>query len=263
MPAEAAKPIPESSSREPVYVFGTDLAGQHKSESASLAVTLHSAEANKGSGRSGNAYAIPYRNSEGVLLGTDVIKNYVESLYRLATEQPDSQFCVARFACESAAHGDETMARQFANAPPNCQLPGLWMRALKPDLAARLLLFDPGAHLKQATWQDKLKRYLDLNVPLWGVPSIELVSVGHARALVANDMAAKKLGLKHRVIGPNEAHFGRNAQMAAEAKAVWYSTHLLSVFDFDMTAQPQQIRVMSAATRGGLQIDQFDTNLIN
>jgi len=63
------------------------------------------------------------------------------------------------------------------------------------------------------------------------------------------------------VIGASEAYYGRNAQLAAEHRAVWYSTHMLSIFDFDMTAQPQQIRLMTGATRGGLLVDQIDAKL--
>ena len=57
---------------------------------------------------------------------------------------------------------------------------------------------------------------------------------------MANEAGAKNPGLKHRVSGPNEAYYGQNAQMAAENKAIWYSTHLLSMFDFEIAAQPQQ-----------------------
>jgi hypothetical protein len=246
---------------EPIYVFGTDLAGRHETETASLAVRLHGAEPGKGSGPTGNGYAIPYRNSTGGLLSGEVMKNYVTSLFNLANENPDTIYHVARFACEPDAHDDASMARLFAQAPANCVLPGLWSRLRNPRAAARLLIFDPGAHLLQPAWMTHFQRYLSINVPLWNVPSIELVSVGGARAVIANEAAAKKLGLRHRVIGASEGYYGRNAQLAAELRAIWYSTHLLSIFDFDMTAQPQQIRVMGAATRGGLQVDQLDAKL--
>lgn len=260
-PAAATQVRAKPNKPEPVYVFGTDVAGRHDTETAALAVRLHGAEPGKGSGATGNAYAIPYRNSAGYLLSTEVIKNYLASLYAAATEAPETTYHVARFACEPGAHDDATMVRLFGQAPNNCILPGLWTRLRNPRVAARLLTFDPGAHLLKPVWLAHFQRYLAINVPLWNVPGIELVSVGGARAVVANEAAAKKLGLRHRVIGAAEAYYGRNAQLAAELRAIWYSTHLLSIFDFDVTAQPQQIRLISAATRGGLMVDQIDARL--
>lgn len=249
---------------EPVFVFGTDLAGKHDGDGASFAVQFHQAEKGLGSGASGNAYAIPYQNSRGELLPADVIKNYIETFSHHAAENPQVRFMITRFACDrdGQGHSDEIMARMFAKMPDNCQLPGVWSRLLHDQQAARLLLFDPGAHLKDPKWQKHLQSYLALNVPLWNVPSIEIVSVGSARAIVANDAGARKLGLRHRIIGMNEAYYGRDAALAAEHKAIWYSTHLLNVFDFDQTAQPQQIRVVNHATRAGLVLDQLDVQLV-
>jgi hypothetical protein len=154
------------------------------------------------------------------------------------------------------------MARLFAGAPPNCQLPGVWLRLNDPRQPVRLLLFDPGAHLKTPAAQEQLGRYLALNAPLWNAPAVELVSVGPARAIVANDAAARRLGLRHRVIGASEQAFGRDAPLVAEVRAVWYATHFLSIYDFDQTALPQQVRITGFATRGGLAIDQLDANTL-
>jgi hypothetical protein len=248
---------------EAIYVFGSDLAGAHDKDTAAFAALVHGAEPGTASGPTGNAYAVPYRNSSRVLLSLDVIKNYVDTFLTYAQENRETAFQVARFGCESDAHDDEAMARMFQKAPKNCQLPGLWTRVLDPKQPARLLVFDPGAHLTDAKWQERLRQYLSLNAPLWNAPAVEIVSVGSARAIVANQAGAQSLKLKHRVFGPNEAYYGKNAAMAAETKAIWYATHVLSMFDFEITAQPQQIRIMSIATRGGLLVDQLDTKLID
>ncbi|MCB1747947.1 MAG: hypothetical protein H6977_08915 [Gammaproteobacteria bacterium] len=244
---------------EPVYVFGTDLGGQHQGESAAMAAKVFGAETGKASGATGHAYAIPFRNSAGELLPAEVIKNYVDSFFAHAQAHPQTLFHVARFACEAQAHDDATLARLFARAPANCLLPGLWTARLNAQQAARLLVFDAGAHLKDAAWQRNLKGYLDLNAPLWNVKAIELVTVGSARTVVANDVAAKALGLKHRVFGQNESAYGREAALVAEHKAIWYCTHLLSILDFEQTAQPQQVRMLGAAARNGLAIDQLSS----
>lgn len=259
--AEAAvQAAPSALEKEPVFVFGTDLGGQHQGDTAVVAARLYGAEAGKASGASGHAYAIPYRNSAGELLGAAVIKNYVESLFAHAQAHPHTLFHVARFACDNGGHDDQTMARVFARAPANVLLPGLWTTHLNREQPARLLVFDPGAHLAQASWQKKLREYIDLNVPLWNVKAVEMVTAGAARTVVANDAAARALGLRHRVFGPNEAAFGRDAALLCENKAIWYSTRLLSILDFEQTAQPQQVRMLGAAARNGLAIDQLNAD---
>jgi len=260
MTASNAREKSPAATVEPVHVFGSDLAGRNEHPGGAFAQRSHGAEAGRASGASGNAYAIPYRNTGGQFLPLEVIANYVTPFLQYAQSQPKQIFQVARFGCEPGAHDDAAMARLFALAPRNVRLPGVWQRQRDPTTPARMLLLDPSGRLKEPKWQERLRRHIDLNAPLWNVPSVELVSVGLARVIVANDLAAKKLGLKHRIIGLNEAYYGREAQLAAETVAVWYSTHFVSICDFEQTAQPQQIRITSTATRGGLDIDQFDAN---
>ena len=214
---------------EPTYVFGADMSGDFTQGSAAIAARLYGADTEVGVGPSGHAYAIPYRNSDGEVLGFAALGNQIAAFLSHARAHPEESFQVARFACESGASDDATMIRHFSHVPPNCQLPGLWQRLIDPKMAVRLMVFDPFARFKDAYWQDKLKRYLSLNAATCNGAQVELVSVGAARSIVANDMAAKRLGLKHRVFGPNEAFFGKEAVGAAEMKTMWYSTHFLSL----------------------------------
>ncbi|MGE0383485.1 MAG: hypothetical protein AB7Q97_02070 [Gammaproteobacteria bacterium] len=243
---------------EPVFVFGTNTAGNHVSDSAALAQRFHGAEPGKWTQACGNSYAIPFRNGEMRPMPPDVLRSYVHAFLQYAESRPDLAFHVARFGCEQEAFDDPAMASMFRRAPKNCALPGIWERELRPDGAARLLVYDAAGYLKEPRWQDRLQTYLNVNAPLWGAGAVELVSVGSARNLVGNDAAARRLKLRHRIIGPNPGWYGDYAHIAAELKAIWYSTHLLCISDFNQTSQPNQIRLVSAATRGGLFVDQMD-----
>lgn len=245
--------------QEAVYVYGSDLAGAQQGETASLAVHAFGASPAQVSGPSGHAYALPCANSAGEPFAADVLENYVQTFFTHARAHEQTPLHVSRLTRETGPGADTRMAGLFAGAPANCQLPGLWSGLLDARQPTRLLIFDPGARLAEAAWQQRLQRYLALNQPLWGSASVELVSVGLARTVVANDAAARKLGLGHRVIGASEKVFGRLATGVAEHKAIWYATRLLCIVDFDQTAQPQQVRMMGAATRNGLPIDQLDT----
>jgi hypothetical protein len=242
---------------EPVYVFGTDSKGNHKGEHAAFAMRYHGAQAGTWNGPSGNSYMIPYRNGEGHLLPLKVIGNYVKDFLAYAASRPDSSFQVTRFASGGDAYGDDEVAALFRAAPKNVALPGIWARALDPTRAVRLYTLDPGCRLAFLEFRKAFAQYFSINVPLWGPHGVELCSTGTARSVTLIDKAARELGLRHRIFGQNAEVYGKEAGIAAELKAVCYCTHLLSVVDLDQTGQVDAIRVMSAATRNGLAIEQL------
>lgn len=240
---------------EPIFVFGSNMRGEHTEGHAQVAARFHKAQAGEWDGRTGNAYAIPYRDNDFRLMPLTAIRGYVERLAAYATEHRALTLQVSRFACEKGAFSDAEVAALFRAVPPNCALPALWQRVLDPERPVRIMVYDPAGRLLGAEWQALLGRYLSLNLPLWRANTAELISAGGARNVVATDAAARHLGLKHRVIGENPAYYGAQSPMAAEMKAVWSATHLLSITDPDQTAQPAHVRILSYATRGGLDCD--------
>lgn len=260
MAAQASHALAGTPVSEPIHVFGTDLAGRHDLPSAVFAVRLHGAKPGKASGASGNSFAIPFRDNDCELLPLKQIATYVRDFLTYAAARPQESFQITRFACGENAYEEAKLAVLFATAPNNCQLPGVWQRCLDRKLPARVLLFDPTARLRDVAWRERVRQYFELNVPVWQVPTVEVVSFGAARSVVANDGLARSLGLKHRIIGANHSYFGRDAVLAAEAKAVWYATHFLSLCDYDQTALPGQIRLTGTAVAGGLRFAQIDVN---
>ncbi|MSR15874.1 MAG: hypothetical protein EXR86_15255 [Gammaproteobacteria bacterium] len=243
---------------EPVYVFGTSVLGKHMGDSVAHAMKFHGAQLGKWSGPTGNSYAIPCRSSELKLLAIEVIDNYIQSFLSYARQHPELTFVVTRFGCGDGQHHDATIAKLFRDAPRNCQLPGIWARLLAPTSPVRLLISDPAAHMKSKVWQTKLQTYLKRNAPLWKASSVDLVSAGLALSVVANDLAARNLHLKHCIVSCSTEYYRELAPFAAELKAVWYATHLLCISDFSRSAQPNQIRITTAAARAGLCVEHVD-----
>ena len=237
---------------EPIFVFGSNMQGEHTEGHAAVAARFHQAQTGDAEGRTGNAYAIPYRDRQMRLLPLREIAQHVEKCKAYADSHRSSLLQVARFACEKGAFSDAEIANLFRQAPPNCVLPAVWQRTLETGRPVRIMVYDPAGRLLGTEWQALLGRYLALNLPLWGVSGAELISAGGARNVVATDAAARHLGLKHRVVGENPAYYGAQSAIAAEMKAVWSATHLLSITDPDQTAQPAHVRVLTYATRDGL-----------
>jgi hypothetical protein len=239
---------------EPVFVFGSTLNGQHDKGMAAVAMKHYGAQAGKGSGAAGNSYAVPVWNSEGKLLPLSVIGNYADSLFSHARKHGEQIFQVMRLGCDEGDYPDSEVAELFRKAPGNCQLSGLWQRCHNPRATVRLVLLDPAVLLKQAVVQRLVDDYFAVNAPLWSAP-IEIVSVGPAASIVANDAYARSRKYLHRIIGESREHFGTDAPVMRDLKAVWYATHLLCLSDPSSTANRMQVRLISAASRGGLSVD--------
>lgn len=108
-----------------IFVFGSNLQGEHRGGAAWIANTDFRAEWGVGVGRTGQCYAIPTMHG-----GVDEIRPYVDDFIKYAEENPDLVFLVTRIGCGIAGFTDEQMAPLFAKAKdlPNVALAEQWRR---------------------------------------------------------------------------------------------------------------------------------------
>lgn len=111
---------------DPVFVFGSNLAGAHGAGAALHARRHHGAKIGVGVGRTGNAYAIPTKDAEIKTMALWQIKPHVAAFLEYAKDNPDLRFYVTRIGCGLAGYTDEAIAPMFRGAPDNCDLPGAW-----------------------------------------------------------------------------------------------------------------------------------------
>ena len=109
-----------------IFVFGSNLAGQHSGGAAFFARTERGAEAGKWIGRTGQAFAIPTCDAQIRPLPLKEIARYVLSFIAYAQQHPDLTFEVTRIGCGIAGFTDAQIAPLFTGAPENCQLPDGW-----------------------------------------------------------------------------------------------------------------------------------------
>jgi len=242
---------------EPVLVFESNLGGQHGRGVSLLAEKCHGAVDGKGWGHHGNAYGIPTLDSEMVPLTRGVLVNYVQSFLKYATVHPQLRFRVTAFGYGNPNIGMGEIVEMFRQAPRNCLLPGRWMEMLGRLDVVRLLLLDASGSLRGAAAQERLDEYFAINAPLWAARSVEIVSVGTAVSVVANDEFARRRNYRHRIISVNEGYYRNYLNLAREEMAVWYSTRLVTVLEPDQTSQGNTLRLLQAATRAGLEIDEI------
>lgn len=111
---------------EPIFVFGSNLAGRHGAGAALYARKHHGAEYGVGIGRTGNSYAIPTKDANLKVLGVQSILSSVKEFKRYARAHPELQFQVTKIGCGLAGYSESVIMPMFKNAPANCILPEGW-----------------------------------------------------------------------------------------------------------------------------------------
>ena len=103
-----------------VFVFGSNLAGQHGGGAARYAYEHFGAVWGVGVGLQGQSYAIPTMQG-----GVETIKPYVDQFIQFAKANPQLTFYVTRIGCGIAGFKDKEIAPLFAEVfdQPNVLLP--------------------------------------------------------------------------------------------------------------------------------------------
>ena len=113
-----------------IFVFGSNLEGQHHGGAARMAYNKFGAEWGVGVGPTGKCYAIPTMHG-----GVEDIKPYVDDFVEYARNHPNNRFLVTRIGCGIAGFTDEEMAPLFKGVKnlPNVCLPIDWRLILDED----------------------------------------------------------------------------------------------------------------------------------
>jgi hypothetical protein len=101
-----------------------------------------------------------------------------------------------------------------------------------------------------------LDQYFAANAGLWNAEQIEIVSLGSAQSLVANDKYAKGHGYRHRIINVDAELYGLHATLAREQLSVTYATKLVCLNDPTGTSTGTQVGAIHLAACAGLEIDE-------
>ena len=102
-----------------IFVFGSNLQGQHAGGAARLAHERFGAVWGQGVGLQGRSYAIPTMQG-----GVDTIRPYVDEFIEFAAQHPEMTFMVTRIGCGIAGFDPEEIAPLFARA---VALPNVWL----------------------------------------------------------------------------------------------------------------------------------------
>lgn len=116
---------------EPVFVFGSNLAGRHGAGAAKWAVQNRGAIYGQGEGLQGNSYGIPTKDERIKTLPLKEIKVHVDRFLAIARSRPDLEFQLTPIGCGLAGYKHEQIAPMFDGAPANVRMPDEFKRALE------------------------------------------------------------------------------------------------------------------------------------
>lgn len=123
---------PKNKSPGKVFVFGSNLAGNHFNGAAKYAFDFKGAKQGKGEGRSGDSYAIPtqiYGQDRRLCwLPIATIEKAVGRFLRYAARNPNEVFQVTPIATGVGGYSTGLIANMFKAAPENCELPPPWIK---------------------------------------------------------------------------------------------------------------------------------------
>lgn len=104
----------------PIFVFGSNLAGRHGAGAALFAMKNHGAVYGCGEGRQGNSYAIPTKGHQIETLPLSQIAEHVKSFLDHAEYCPGTRFHVTPIGTGLAGYSISDIAPLFVGAPDNC-----------------------------------------------------------------------------------------------------------------------------------------------
>ncbi|SOC46874.1 MULTISPECIES: A1S_2505 family phage non-structural protein [Rhizobium/Agrobacterium group] len=119
-----------STTIEPVFVFGSNLAGRHGKGAALWARRHRGAIYGQGVGPQGRAYAIPTKDRGLRVLPLAVIRGHVDDFLGYARGLANTRFEVTPIGCGLAGYRPDQIAPMFADAPANVILPDAFRAVL-------------------------------------------------------------------------------------------------------------------------------------
>ena len=108
---------------DPIFVFGSNLAGRHGAGAALWARHHRGAVYGNGLGPQGQSYAIPTKDENLHTLSLGEIALYVRMFRAYARVHPELSFELTPIGCGLAGYKHEQIAPMFKDAPANVILP--------------------------------------------------------------------------------------------------------------------------------------------
>lgn len=109
-----------------IFVFGSNMAGQHLGGAARQAHEQFGAEMGIGEGITGQCYAFPTLERDFNKREIRSLEASRDRLYSTCRSLPEKEFLLTKVGCGIAGYPEEEMKNLFVDAPKNLILPEEW-----------------------------------------------------------------------------------------------------------------------------------------
>jgi len=117
-----------------VFVFGSNIKGEHLGGAAAQASRDFGASWNVGEGLSGRCYAFPTLDENMQRYGQGELQCIKHAFYRCVRAHPKLIFLLTKVGCGIAGYDEVLMRKLFADAPKNVIKPNDWAKEDNPNL---------------------------------------------------------------------------------------------------------------------------------
>lgn len=230
-----------------IFVFGSNLAGQHLGGAAAFAVKHYKAEFGVGEGPTGHSYALPTKDEHLETLPLNDVQWHVEQLLAFARTQRDSRFQLTRVGCGLAGFKDEQIAGMFKKTSDNLFIPGRWM-SLNRQLDRARLFVDADDFPAE-----RIEKTLNECTQPWG-KNIEVVTTGVGEANDVIRAWARRKDLAWTPFLADKTKFEDVAEEVLDEQLAWYCTHAIV---YNRTNEGSLSRRMDVLQKEGLKVRCF------
>lgn len=109
-----------------IFIFGSNLAGNHAGGAARYAYDNFDAEWGVGEGLTGRCYAFPTLTKNMAQVSNTELKASRLNLYKTANDNPDKEFLLTKVGCGIAGFPEWRIKKLFTNVPINIIKPEGW-----------------------------------------------------------------------------------------------------------------------------------------
>lgn len=237
----------------PVFVFGSNLAGQHGKGAALSAWRHYGAQGGQGEGPAGRSYAIPTKDEQLRTLPLERIEQGVRRFIAHAADLPKQHFLVTPIGTGLAGYQHDQIAPLFAQAPDNCLLPGHWMAPLDRPVH-RLVVAGSRSIKGPEQVEPHLDRCLSRLRQKWPETAVEIISGGAQGVDRIGEQWAAKNGLRCWRMQADWDRLGRAAGCLRNDMMAVFGTHLAAIWD---EISPGTAHMIEAAKRENLSVAVF------
>lgn len=222
-----------------IFVFDSNKEGRHGKGAALEAKNRYGAVYGVGSGLTGQAYAIPTKITPYTVTPLEEIKAYVKEFKAFAAAHHQLDFRITRLGCQLAGYTDDQIGPLFADAPPNCFLPGKWLK-YRDDNTLRLII--NGSRNACMLHADKASSALDkqayaqvaavIERAISNSSKVEIICGGATGGDFVGHVFAKEHGLPIEYFPANwqpNGVYDKTAGFKRNNELIWYGNALFSL----------------------------------